>query len=95
MSIEIRHNEKLDRFEALTGEGKHVGEIEYRFDGDGNMEATHTGVLAEFEGQGIAARLLEALVQYAASNGLKIIPVCPYIAAVFEKSPDRYAAVTK
>ena len=39
-------------------------------------------------GQGIAARLVEALIEDARSEGFKIIPTCSYVAAQFDRHPE-------
>jgi uncharacterized protein len=53
----------------------------------------HTEVLPEFEGRGLAKLLLNELVSYAKANGLKIIPLCPYVHAQFKRHPELYDAI--
>lgn len=42
---------------------------------------THTG----FEGKGVGKQLVQAGVEHARQNGLKILPYCPFAKALFER----------
>ena len=55
---------------------------------EGEIEATHTYTPNRFRGKGIAARLVEALVEYCKQNDLRIYPSCPYVESYFEKRPN-------
>ena len=60
----------------------------------GNMLTVyHTEVLPKAEGKGLAKQLLSAMVDYARKNGLKVIPLCPYVHAQFKRHPEVYADV--
>lgn len=50
--------------------------------------AEHTLVPPEIGGRGVAARLVEALVDDAREQGFTIDPVCSYIDAAFRRNPD-------
>jgi uncharacterized protein len=63
-------------------------EMTYRKDGDGPMVIDHTGVPPEFEGRGIAARLVNAAIADARDQGFKITPVCSYVVAQFRRHPE-------
>jgi uncharacterized protein len=39
--------------------------------------------------------LLKGLVEYVRKNGLKVIPLCPFVHAQFKRHPDEYADVWK
>ncbi len=55
----------------------------------GNVRAAeHTLVPPEIGGRGVAARLVDALIDDARAQGFKVRPDCSYIAAAFEKHPD-------
>ena len=60
---------------------------------DNVLNAFHTGVRKELEGQGIAAKLFDKLVEYARENNYKIIPSCSYILVKFRRRPDDFADV--
>lgn len=55
--------------------------------------AVSTQVDETLQGQGVAGRLLEALVQYARQNNKKIVPQCSYVAKKFKENPDLYSDV--
>lgn len=46
----------------------------------------HTFVPSEARGQGIALKLVEAIVEDAREDGFTIDPQCPYVAKVFERN---------
>ena len=54
----------------------------------GARVADHTGVPPELGGRGIAAKLVEALVEDARTQGFKVVPQCSYVAAAFKRHPD-------
>ncbi|MYL45745.1 GNAT family N-acetyltransferase [Virgibacillus halodenitrificans] len=57
--------------------------------GEGNsIIVDHTVVSAELQGQGIAGKLVDRLVQYAREEGLKINPQCSYAQKKLENTPE-------
>lgn len=93
--MNITHNQERHEFTAFTDDGAEIGHITYEPNGPGNIDATHTLVKPEFQGQGMAQKLLDTLVDHAKKNALTITPVCPYVVAAFEKNPEKYAEVMK
>lgn len=55
---------------------------------DGVRIAEHTVVPGDIGGQGVAARLVDALVADARELGFKIRPACSYVAAKFDEHPE-------
>lgn len=55
---------------------------------NGARVADHTGVPPELGGRGIAAKLVEALVEDARAQGFKVVPQCSYVAVAFKRHPD-------
>ena len=47
----------------------------------------HTEVDASLRGTGAGARLVEAAVAWARDNGRRIMPLCPFAASVFARTP--------
>jgi len=47
----------------------------------------HTEVGESLRGQGIARKLVEAAVLWARQEKIKLVPVCPFARAVFDKEP--------
>lgn len=48
----------------------------------------HTEVDESLKGQGVGAKLLEALVDFVRTEGIKVIPLCPFANATFKKRTD-------
>lgn len=63
-------------------------EMTYRMSGDGPMIIDHTGVPPAYEGRGIAARLVNAAIADARSQGFRITPVCSYVVAQFRRHKE-------
>lgn len=87
MKITQKNNEKNGVFEA-TVDGVKAGEMTYTWAGKDKFIIDHTGVNEDFKGQGVGKQLLLQVVEYARENNLKVIPLCPFAKATFEKSPD-------
>ncbi len=49
------------------------------------IKVTHTFVNEDYRGQGIAAKLVDALIEYCTAEGLSIIPVCSYIVKLAQR----------
>ena len=64
---------------VLRHDGEPIGELDYR-DADGQRVFTHTGVRDAYEGQGLAALLVEQGVSDARAEDLEIVPQCWYVA---------------
>jgi predicted GNAT family acetyltransferase len=69
-----------------------IGEMVVGISGP-NLTVYHTEVSTKDEGKGYAKKLLNAMVDYARSNHLKVIPLCPYVHAQFKRHPEEYADV--
>lgn len=50
--------------------------------------ADHTGAPDSMRGMGAAKALVERLVADARAEGFKIVPLCPFVKAQFERHPD-------
>jgi predicted GNAT family acetyltransferase len=85
MRLEIRHNPEARRFEAQV-EGE-LCRADYRLVG-GVMHLVHTEVPRRLEGRGLAAQVVQAALDYARGNGLKVVPVCGYVRAYMRRRKD-------
>lgn len=87
--MKINHKEEGSRGEFYIEEnGSPIAELTYLLSDDNTMVATHTGTHPKMRGQGIAMKLVEASVEYAREKGLKISPMCSYVAWAFDKRED-------
>ena len=69
-----------------------LGEMVISINGN-RLTVYHTEVSAKAEGKGLAKILLEAMVDYARKNDLKVIPLCPYVHLQFNRHPEQYADI--
>ena len=74
--MQIRYEVEHGRSAAYDGE-KRIGVAEFDAQ-DGRWSITHTEVDPAYGGQGIARKLIEALIEAARRDGAKIVPVCSY-----------------
>lgn len=69
-------------------ENKKIGEMSYSIAGTDKIIVDHTEVAPEQKGKSIGKILLQKVVEHARDNNLKIIPLCPFAKAMFEKNVD-------
>lgn len=75
-------------FEIFDEDGV-VGEMILELIGS-DLTIYHTEVDPEKEGRGYAKMLLDHMVSYVRENGLKVIPLCPYVHAQFQRHQKIY-----
>ena len=75
--------QESDRF-SITVDGQKAGFTEYA-DRDGQRIFPHTEVADEFEGRGLATILVNEALQATRDAGLRIVAVCPLVAAFVKK----------
>lgn len=63
-------------------------ELTFSKAGDTLIIADHTSVPDAFRGQGVARALFDRLVGDARKNGVKIVPLCPFVNAERQKRPE-------
>lgn len=74
-AITITHRAEGQCFEATVQGQRCV--LDYRITGS-VVHLTHTYVPPSLEGQGIAAQLVEAGLQWVQAQGMKVTPACSY-----------------
>lgn len=74
--------------------GAQLGEMVIQVAGR-NLTVYHTGVAPQAEGKGLAKALLAAMVDHARRHQLKVIPLCPFVHAQFQRHPEAYADLWK
>ncbi|MBK9116787.1 MAG: N-acetyltransferase [Betaproteobacteria bacterium] len=87
-SLPIVHDLAQGRFEARVDGG--LAHVDYRRVGD-TLHMMHTEVPPAAEGRGVAAALVQAALDHAADNGLKVMPLCSYVRAYMRRHPDTHA----
>jgi hypothetical protein len=78
--------QESDRF-SISVDGQKVGFTEY-LDRDGQRIFPHTEVLDEFGGRGLATILIGEALQSSRDAGLRIVAVCPMVAAYVKKHEE-------
>ncbi|OUR90750.1 GNAT family N-acetyltransferase [Flavobacteriales bacterium 34_180_T64] len=69
-------------------EGTQEAEMTYTYAGLDKIIIDHTEVSEHFKGQGVGYKLIQASVDFMRANRIKVIPLCPFAAAVFKKNRD-------
>lgn len=85
MDMNVEHNAAASRFEITVG-GR-LAECSYQRVGD-TLVLHHTAVPAAAQGQGVAAALVKAALDWARAEGLRVRPVCSYVAAYMRRHPE-------
>lgn len=83
--LKVTQNIDKNRFEVKIGESIAIAEYSITA---GELILTHTEVPVALEGNGIASRLAKVAFKYARENDLKVLPLCPYMAAYARKHQD-------
>lgn len=91
--INIVHEPENKRAAAYDGE-KNIGESTYS-SSERLWIIDHTFVEKEYGGRGIAGKLVAKIVEAAREEGKKIIPLCPFAKAEFEKKKEYQDVLSK
>jgi predicted GNAT family acetyltransferase len=81
--------QESDRF-SISVDGQKVGFTEY-VDRNGQRIFPHTEVLDEFGGRGLATILVSEALGATRDAGLRIVAVCPMVAAFVDKHDEFHA----
>jgi hypothetical protein len=85
MTLLIRDNSSRRRYEAEVD--GHLAYVVYRRE-PGIITFVHTEVPKELSGRGIGSALARQVLEAARADGLKVVPMCPFIAAWMKKHPE-------
>lgn len=85
MQIQLEQTATKGAFYYEEG-GKRLAEMTFTMAGDTRMIIDHTDVSDVLRGKGAGKQLVEAAVQHARKNNLKILPLCPFAKSVFDKT---------
>lgn len=87
MIIEQINNEKKGAFKAMDNDIV-AGELVYTWAGTDKFIIEHTEVDDNYAGKSIGKKLVMEAVKYARENKKKILPLCPFAKALFDKLPE-------
>ncbi|TDC91274.1 N-acetyltransferase [Nonomuraea deserti] len=86
MPVDVVDNPTESRFEIHV-DGKVAGFADYRLLPT-KIVFKHTEVLPEFQGQGLAGKLVGHALRMSADTGLRLVPLCTYVARYIERHPE-------
>ena len=87
--MEIRHIQRETKgFFKAVEDNTDAGNLAYTRAGEDQIIINHTEVYPAFNGKGVGKMLVMAAVNYARENHIKIIPLCPFAKAFFDKTPE-------
>lgn len=72
---------------VATADGVRAGEMTYSRMNEHAVIVDHTAVFSEFEGTGLGRQLVAHGVDWAREHGQRIMPLCPFARALFERTP--------
>ncbi len=84
---------RADQKIEANQEGQVVGEITYSDTKGGKWIIDHTYVDPNHRNQQIGEQLVNAIVEWAREENVKLLPLCPFAKREFEQTPD-YADVS-
>lgn len=74
-------------------DGQRMGESTYTMAGPDKLIIDHTEGDDSLQGKGKAAELVQAIVDHARENQLKIMPLCPSARLIHDKKGEEWADV--
>lgn len=87
--MEIKLIEDLTKGYAVAIENElTVGKMTYSITGNDFIIIDHTEVDPAFKGKAIGKQLLYKIVEMAREKNIKILPLCPFANALFQKLED-------
>ncbi|WP_028788723.1 GNAT family N-acetyltransferase [Terrimonas ferruginea] len=73
----------------IDGDGNEpLAELTFSMAGTDKMILDHTGVTDALRGKNAGAAMVAKAVEYARANNIRIIPLCPFARAQFDKHPE-------
>lgn len=82
--LTISSSERIGRI-TIIDKALVAGELIFELTDARTVRATHTFVNEDYRGQGIASKLVDALIEYCTAEGLTIIPVCSYVVKLAQR----------
>lgn len=84
--IRIEDHPELGRY-VLTVDGRDAGVMTYH-DASGRRVVEHTEIDPAFEGRGLGSRLARHVLDDIRSQGLRVVPRCPFLASFLDRHPE-------
>jgi predicted GNAT family acetyltransferase len=84
--LTVVHRPEERRYELLLG-GERAGELVYRARGDDVIALLHTEVEPKLQHRGLGSTLVAGALDDVRARGLRVVPVCPFVAAYVNRHP--------
>jgi len=88
ISISLEDQGAKGRYVASVAGFADLGEMTFSRVSPSLIIVDHTGVPDSLRGQGVGQALAEHVVADARARGFKIVPLCPFLRAQYERHPD-------
>jgi hypothetical protein len=88
LSEDVQREVEGSRGRYVLRRDGHEAELTYSIASPRLIIADHTGVPDAFRGQGVGNALVERLVADARAEGVKIVPLCPFVNSWRARHPD-------
>ena len=79
------HTEDTKGYFQLIDDSIVAAYVSYSKAGDDLIIIDHTDVKPNYKGQNLGKQLIHKAVVFARENNIKIMPICPFAASVFQK----------
>lgn len=87
--MQIKHREIGSKgLFYIEEENEKLAEMTYSKAGDSLIIIDHTDVSEKLKGKGAGKQLVQAAVDYAREHAIKILPLCPFAKAMFDRTPE-------
>ena len=90
-ALSVRDNRSELRYE-LVRDGEVLGFLLYRIEPEGAVVLVHTDVGPAYEGKGLGSVLVKGALDDLREQGVRAIPLCPFVRAYIRRHPE-YAPV--
>lgn len=87
MTIENNDNGVTGIMHAMD-DGKVAGKMTYSWAGDDRIIIDHTEVETAYRGKDVGKAMVRAVAEHARSKGVKVVPVCRFAKAIFQKEQE-------
>ncbi len=88
ITITLEEQGHKGRYVAHVAGSAEVGEMTFSRINDKLIIVDHTGVPDSLGGKGVGRALAEHVVADARAKGFRIVPLCPFLRAQFERHPE-------
>lgn len=86
--MDIKHTHDTNKGIFFVEENNQIlAKLEYSMAGVDKMIISHTEVNPILSGKGVGKQLVVKAVEFAREKKIKILPLCPFAKALFEKTP--------